>query len=323
MTEQTLLIGDIGGTNARFALANDGAPGFHAAKTLQCADYESVESAVRHYLDGVGAASVPAVICLAAAGPVIGKVIDVTNNHWHIDATKLASSLGTRSVRLVNDFEAVAYSIPFLEEADHVAVGIGAGFRMAADDFDIAIVGPGTGLGAAGLLRRDGRLIPVAGEGGHIGFAPESSRQRDVLAVLAQTFERVSVERLLSGSGIENTYDALCSLHGGGQPGLPAADIFGRADADAVARETVDVFFTVLGQVCGDLAMLFDARDGVFIAGGICKRYPELLQRSRFRAAFENKGHHRPLLESIPTRLITHAEPGLLGAAYVAMSLSS
>ncbi|MEL7187144.1 MAG: glucokinase [Pseudomonadota bacterium] len=321
MAKTTLLVGDIGGTNARFACAKTSSPGFHSAATLKCAHFPSPEAAIRHYLDEQKLSD-PAVICLAAAGPVIHGAIKVTNNHWHIEPADLEKEFNTDRVRLVNDFAAVAYSVPYLTGDDYVSIGLPSGDALP-DDFSVAIVGPGTGLGAAGLYRRNGALLPVAGEGGHVGFAPESQVQIDILGYLRDRFDRVSVERVLSGTGLENIYFALARMHGEKRKELSAAEIFEQSADDERAAEAVNMFFDILGQVAGDLALTLDARDGVFIAGGITKRYIELLRSSGFRNGFENKGAHRSLMEQIPTFLITHDEPGLLGAAYCALELSS
>jgi len=324
MADRTLLIGDIGGTNARFAMVDPERFGFSDAMTLQCADYASADDAIRHYLDDLSFAT-PDVICLAVAGPVIESTVQVTNNHWTLNAADIAADFGIDNVRLLNDFEAVAYSIPELRAEDCDAIGLPDRRPMLDGDFTIAILGPGTGLGAAGLVRRGQSLIPVVGEGGHIGFAPKSQVQVEILNALRSKFDRVSVERLVSGSGIENIYWALTRVHGEQRTQLSAREIFAASgdEGDPRATETTHMFFEILGQVAGDMALLLGAEDGVYIAGGITKRYPALLQNSGFRNAFENKGRHRALMERIPTLLITHDEPGLLGAAYCALELSS
>lgn len=321
MAEATLLVGDIGGTNARFACANTSTPGFEKAATLQCADFPSAEAAIRQYL-GDNELPDPDVVCLAAAGPLIRDAINVTNNHWQIEPGDITSEFKTDRVRLLNDFAAVAYSIPSLSADDYVSIGLPTGGPLP-DDFNVAIIGPGTGLGTAGLYRRDAKLLPVSGEGGHVGFAPESQVQIEILAYLRDRFDRVSAERVLSGAGLENIYFALAQLHGEKRKELSAADIFEHSSSDERAAEAVNMFFDILGQVAGDLALSLDARDGVFIAGGITKRYTDTLRSSGFRNAFEGKGAHRSLMEQIPTFLITHEEPGLLGAAYCALEMSS
>jgi glucokinase len=193
---------------------------------------------------------------------------------------------------------------------------------LGSDDFTVAIMGPGTGLGVAGLCRRGNTLVPITGEGGHIGFAPETPLQIELLKVLSGKLERVSAERVIAGSGLMNIYNALATIRGETREPLTAAEIFARRDSGEIAAEAVDVFFELLGQVAGDLALTFGAVDGVYIAGGISKRYPDVLENSRFRSAFESKGRRRAFLERIPTRLITYDQPGLLGAAYCVLELS-
>jgi len=319
---KTLLIGDIGGTNARFALADGNTPGFSDLQTLQCADYDSAEGAIKHYLDSVGATS-PDVICLAAAGPVVGQRVRMTNNHWILASDELASEFSTNAVRLLNDFEAIAYGVPLLASRDCSPIGLPDPGPLPDEQYTVAIVGPGTGLGAVGLRKQDDLLIPVAGEASHGGFAPETRVQLDVLTALREQFDRVSTERLVSGSGIENIYGALASIHGVKLPRLSAAQIFAAADnsSDSHAVEAVSLFFEILGQFAGDYALALGANDGVFIAGGIVIRYPDLLANSRFRSGFESKGRYRTLMERIPTQLILHEQPGLLGASYVALEL--
>ena len=317
MADKQLLIGDIGGTNARFALANQTHPGFHGVMELKCRDYETSSDAIRHYLSEAGVAA-PDAICLAAAGPLVDHSIKITNNHWNLSTASLASEFDLDAVRLVNDFEAIAYSIPFIGPEDRMAVGAPPGTDLDSRDFNVAILGPGTGLGVAGLSRREGQLFAITGEGGHVGFAPETARQSEILGALRGRFERVSAERLVAGSGIENIYTALLELGGQTPQPLSAADIFAAADESDTAAEAVSLFFEIMGQVAGDLALTLGSFDGVYIAGGIAKRYPDILCDGTFRAAFKAKGRHRHFVERIPTYLITHSQPGLLGASYLA-----
>lgn len=323
MNDAPLLIADIGGTNARFALAYRDKVGFDNATTLQCADFDTAIAAIRHYLDEVSAGA-PAVVCLAAAGPVVEESISVTNNHWTLSSAEISKELGASQVKLMNDFEAVAWSIPHIGQEFLESVGQASQIALPEDSFNVAIVGPGTGLGTGGLCKRDGVLMPVVGEGGHIGFAPKSKVQIELLEVLREKFERVCVERLISGSGLENIYWALNVLRGDRQAELSAAEIFAAANdgSDPVAADATQLFFEILGQVAGDIALVLGAQDGVYLAGGIVKRYPKMLHISGFRNAFESKGHHRQIMERVPTRLIMHEEPGLLGAAYYARELS-
>lgn len=321
MPDKCLLIGDIGGTNARFALATTDRPGFHGVLELQCADFASADDAISHYLEKTKAGA-PEAVCLAAAGPIVNESVKVTNNHWDISAADARADFGIEAVRLINDFTAIAYSVPLLTENEVQTIG-GHDYRsLPTDRFNVAILGPGTGLGVAGLCRRDDTLVPITGEGGHVGFAPETPLQTEILVVLRERFGRVSAERLIAGSGLENIHRALATIRGEASNELSAAEIFAARSADQLATETVDVFFEMLGQVSGDLALTLGAVDGVYIAGGIAKRYPEVLEESRFRQAFESKGRHRSFVERIPTHLITYDQPGLLGAAYCVLELS-
>jgi len=323
MNNAPLLIADIGGTNARFALANSDEVGFASAMTLQCADFETPVAAMRHYLDAVSAPT-PSVVCLAAAGPVIEGSLSMTNNHWILSTAELRKDFQTDRVKLLNDFEAIAWSIPYIGDEFLESVGQVSQKALPDGSFNIAIVGPGTGLGTGGLYKRDGLLMPLVGEGGHIGFAPKSKTQIELLEVLREKFDRVSVERVLSGSGIENICWALNVLRGERRKHLSAAEIFAGAGdgTDSVAADATQLFYEILGQVAGDIALVLGANDGVYLAGGIVKRYPEMLHISGFRNAFENKGRYRSMMERIPTRLITYDEPGLLGAAHCALELS-
>jgi glucokinase len=322
MTDPCLLIGDIGGTNARFALAYPDQAGFFGELTLPCADYETAEQGITTFLERREIER-PDVICLAAAGPVMDGHVSIVNNHWVIDVSELQHRFGSPDVRLLNDFEAIAYSIPLLASTEILSIGVVPSELQGKTDFTLAVMGPGTGLGIGGLLGRAGKIHPVVGEGGHVGFAPESPMQQKVLRQLRREFERVSNERLISGPGLENIYRALCKVHGQQVAEITAAEIFSRvlASTDVIATEASQLFFEGLGQVAGNLVVTLGAYDGVFLAGGILKRYPDMLKSSNFRAGFENKGRHRHLMEKIPTSLILHPQPGLLGASLCAREL--
>jgi glucokinase len=322
MYEPNLLVGDIGGTNARFALANADGTGFSNELILACDDYSTAEQGIEEYLERSGCGR-PDVICLAVAGPVVDGVVRFTNNHWVVDSNALESRFSTASVQLLNDFEAIAYSLPLLDENDVAGIGPVPPATGTKRDVTFAVLGPGTGLGAGGLLKRASGIYPVVGEGGHLGFAPESKQQFKVLEQLRGRFERVSNERLVSGPGLENIYWALGRIHGQSGADIEAAEIFARvlAREDALATESVEMFFEALGQVAGNLALELGAFDGVYLAGGIVKRYPDLLKSGAFRSGFENKGRHRALMQRVPTSLILHPQPGLLGASYFAREL--
>jgi len=328
MPDTLLIIGDLGGTNARFALVEPGGSAFTDEITLNCEDYETAKAAISDYLQQTGqqvGGRQPGVICLAVAGAVVDGTVRFLNNHWSLDSHKLKQQFPRAQIRLLNDFEAVARSVPLLRTGDTETIG-----RVKADwdskvNFTVGVLGPGTGLGVAGLVSRNGHTVPVAGEGGHAGFAAESQIQLDVLHQLRERYERVSNERLLSGPGLVNIYWALTQIHGEQSSQITAPEIFRRAlnEEDIFSTDTLQFFYEVLGQVAGDLALKLGAHDGIYIAGGIVRRYPDLLRTSAFRSGFENKGRHRSLVERIPTLLITHEQPGLLGVSHLARELSA
>jgi len=321
--DKSSLIGDIGGTNARFAIANMDAPGFTLEQTYPCADFDTAIEAIRYYLDQTGVPS-PDSICLAVAGPVVEQQVCFTNNPWTISTNELRQAFEIEAVQLLNDFEAIAYSVPCISANEMLPVGIPEPRLLDSRDYSIAVIGPGTGLGAVGLRKQGEHYTAIVGEASHAGFAPESHQQMEVLRILRERFERVSSERLVSGPGLENLYWALAQIHGNNRPQLSAPEILRTSlnQSDPLASEAVDLFYEVLGQVAGDLALTLGANDGIYIAGGIAQRYPQLLVNSRFRSGFENKGRHRVLMESTPTQLILHQQPGLLGASSYAQSLA-
>ena len=292
--------------------------------TFECRDFESADLAINAYLEKIESTQ-PDVICLAAAGPVINGNVRFTNNNWSLKTGELEEVFGGSSVRLLNDFEAIAYSLPHLAREDSIPIGLPARADLYRPDFTIGIVGPGTGLGAAGLCKRNGQICPIIGEGGHVGFAPETPVQMDVLTQLRDQFERVCDERLVSGPGVVNIYRALGKIQGEEFADVNAAEVFALAQegSENTAKAAVDIFFEVLGQVAGNLALTLGAYDGILIGGGIVARAPELIINSRFRAGFERKGRYRSLMEKIPTQLIVHPQPGLLGASYCALQLAT
>lgn len=319
MIEDSILIADIGGTNARFAIANNSPQYFVKAQTLEAIEFNNVVEAIDSYLNSHGIEHVSG-ICLAVAGPIIGTRVTFPNNHWSIDSSVLEKRYNTNRVSLLNDWEAISYSLSCLNQADLINIG-GNWAELNENDYTVGAIGPGSGLGTSGLLRRSSALIPLVSEGGHAGFSPENRLQGDILDYLHKKFDdRISRERLLSGPGLVNIHQALCAIHGYENPGLIAADIAvaGINRTDPICTETMDLFFEILGQVAGDIALSLGANQGIFIGGGICQRYPDHLNNSKFRNGFENKGRHSHLMREIPTWLITHKNPGLLGASVFA-----
>lgn len=318
------LVADLGGTNVRFALAEPlgSAPlALDSVRAYPVAAFSSLAEAARAYLAERRAR--PARFVLALAGPVRGPEVQLTNHPWRISAPALEHALGLEAVRLVNDFAAVGMSLPLLGADDVVALGprvepIAALPRPQT----FCVLGPGTGLGVSALSVRDGRLVGLETEGGHASFAPVGDAEIAVLRQLAARFGRVSHERLLCGSGLANLYQALCASDGAAAAALAPEDITARArDAsDARCVRAVDMFCEMLGTLAGDLALTYGAWEGVYLAGGLLGPLAPWLARGAFRQRFESKGRFAQAMAKVPVALITHPQPGLLGAAGIAVA---
>lgn len=315
------LLADVGGTHARFALAWPERPApLDSASIRACrvAEFASLADAAAAYLAAGTLPAAPRRAVLALAGRVEGNEARLTNLAWTVSAPAIAAALGLESVRLVNDFAAVAMCVPWLGAQDVAVLGSPqpdlarvAGRRVSC------VLGPGTGLGVAALVQEQGHSVDLATEGGHVSFAPGSEEEIAVLRHLTARFGRVSVERLLCGSGLVNVFDALCDI--GGQAGetLAPEAITARAQAgeDARCRRAVELFCEMLGSFAGDCALAYGAWDGVFLAGGLLQPLSRWIRDGRFRRRFDDKGRFAAALARVPAALITHPQPGLLGAA--------
>ena len=321
MTQSPILIADIGGTNARFAISGQAPQYFQHSQSLEAKEYETVIDAIDFYLQSQGIKQLHG-LYLAVAGPIRNAKVNFPNSQWSIDCTLLAKHYETEQVALLNDWEAISYSLSGLNTNDLHDLG-GPWAKLSDSSYSVGAIGPGSGLGVSGLLQRSGTLFPLITEGGHVGFSPENQLQGQILTYLHQKYGgRVSCERLLSGPGLVNIHEALCHIHDQKKPSLLAAEIAaaGINQTDSLCHQTIDLFFEILGQVAGDIALGLGANDGIFIGGGICQRYPQALADSKFRQGFENKGRHSHLMREIPTWLITHKNPGLCGASVYAQS---
>lgn len=314
-----VLLGDIGGTTARFALWADGAVGpVHHAWVR---DHASIKDAIAAFLTA-GPRPVPVTAAvLALAAPVEGGRVALTNSPWVVDAAELCAAFGFDTVTLVNDFEAVAWSLPHLAGSDLVAVGGGAAVAGAP----ITVLGPGTGLGVAGLVPCADGLVVVPTEGGHATLAATNAREDRIIDHLRGRFGHVSNERVLSGPGLENLYAAIAALDGAPVATRTAPEITGHAldGSCQVCREAVETFCALLGAVAGDLALLFRARGGVFVAGGIVPRLGAAFAASAFRDRFVAKGRFRDWLATIPTQVIVHPDVAFVGLGAVAARAKS
>ena len=307
------LLADIGGTNARFAWQeNSGAP-LTEVESYRCADHESLEVAIRHYLRQHQKACPPA-CAIGIATPMLGDTVQMTNHSWSFSIAALKGNLGLEQLKVINDFTALALSLPLLQAADLHSIGQGVAVAHAP----LAVLGPGTGLGVSGLLPSGAsQFVPITGEGGHVSLAADSDYEAAVIDFLAHRFGHASAERALSGPGLVNLYDAACSISE--QPSLPLSTVEiiqrARQDSDASCSQAIQLFCGFLGSVAGNLALTLGARGGVYLGGGMAPRLLAELQRSSFRERFIAKGRFRDYLNAIPTFVIDAAvSPALLGA---------
>lgn len=307
------LVGDIGGTNARFAwLAEPGAPLARVA-SYRCAEHASLEAAIRRYLEEHGMA-VPAWGAIGIANPVVGDHVRMTNHHWAFSIEDMRQRLEMKRLLVLNDFTALALALPALSADEVQAVGRGTPVPRAP----IGLVGPGTGLGVSGLLpAAGGHYLPVNGEGGHATLAAVDDRDEAVLRVLRGRFGHVSAERAVSGPGLVQLYRALCEVEGVAAEAIEAPEITRRAleGTDARCLGALELFCGFLGNIAGNIALTLGARGGVYIGGGIVPRLGEWFSRSPFRDRFESKGRFRAYLSEIPTFVVHAAAPALVGAA--------
>ncbi len=310
------LLGDVGGTNARWAWQSAAGAPLTNVRSLPCGDYAAIDDCIADYLrrERLGR---PQQAAFGIATALMGDRVEMTNHPWRFSIAELQAVLAVDRLLVLNDFEALAQAVPGLPPSELRAVGGGA----AVDGASMAVLGAGTGLGVSGLVA-DGRggWAAVVGEGGHATLAAGTAREASLLAVLRERFGHVSAERALSGPGLVNLYDAVRSLDGEPALALEPADVLARALGEGATRcvqceEALASFAGLLGSVAGNLALTLGARGGVFIGGGIVPRLGERFAALPFRARFEDKGRFRAYLAAIPTWVITAEAPALLGAA--------
>ena len=304
------LLADIGGTNARFALQT--APGrFECIEVLACAAYPSLSEAMAAYLqrsrEAGYATSTVRHAAIAIANPVEGDVVSMTNHHWNFSISALRDRHGMDALLVVNDFAALAMSLPFLQVDQRERIGGGEDLTGRP----IGLIGPGTGLGVGGVIPAAGGWTALASEGGHASFAPANREEAKILDFVWNAYGHVSAERLLSGMGLELIHRARTGER------APAPEITGRALVGSCAECecTVQTFCAMLGSVAGNVALTLGATGGMYIGGGIVPRLGKLFTQSAFRARFEDKGRLSPYLARIPTYLITEQFPALIGVA--------
>jgi glucokinase len=314
-----VVLADVGGTNVRFALLTGGVLG--PIEHMAVRDHKHFTDALAVFMTRqLERAAVRSAI-FAVAGVVAGERCALTNNPWVVDAAELRARFGFTGIRIVNDFEAIAWSLPHLTRDDLRTVG----GRESVAEAPMVVLGPGTGLGVAAYVPRATGGFVLHGEGGHTTMPSGSLREDAIIENLRQQFGHVSAERVLSGNGLENIYRAIASLDLLTVPKRTAAEITQAAVEErcAASRAALDVFCAMLGDVAGNFALSFGAQGGVFIAGGIIPRIRDYLPRSQFRSRFEAKGRLRGYLAAIPVYLILHNDPAFIGLQSLAAHLES
>jgi glucokinase len=304
-----VLLGDIGATNARFCLLDRGVLG--PVECIEVTQFPTFGDAVDRVMSRHLHGRLPQSALFAVAGPVDGGRCSFTNCSWTVDGPEVQDRFQLTSVRILNDFEATALSLPFL--AGHDVFSLGGGRQVLGAP--MVVLGPGSGLGVAALVGHGLRRIVIATEGGHATFSGASRREDAVLDHIRQRFGHASAERVLSGPGLENLYCSIAALDVIKAPSRNAAEITDAAVNGncPTSRAALDMFCAMLGGFAGNVALTYGALGGVYIAGGIAPRILTYLAASQFRYRFEEKGRLRTYLEAIQSRVIVHPAATFLG----------
>lgn len=306
-----VLVGDIGGTNARFALVESADSSARSFPAVQTADFANIDDAIRAAVLDTGAR--PATLILAIAGPVAGDEIPLTNCPWVVRPKTLIRDLDFHEVLVLNDFEAQALAVVALGQEHLHQIG----GDMQVDGAARLVLGPGTGLGVAGLVHHNGIWIPVPGEGGHMDLGPRTPRDFEVFPHIETIEGRISGEQMLCGRGLVNCYRAVSAADGAApildQPAQVTAAALAKTDNHAV--EALDLFITCLGRTAGDLALVFMAKGGVYLTGGIAQKVVPALASGKFRAAFDDKAPHSRWISKVPVFVMTHPLAAVEGLA--------
>jgi len=305
------VVADVGGTNIRLAVCDLKSGELSGLKEFPCAQFASLDAALIRYFatlqDQVKH------LCIGIACPVEDDLVAMTNLSWQFSKVALKAQLQLDSLYLINDYTAISLAVPFIDEQDKIKIGGGEPKINGVT----AVFGPGTGLGVSHIIKVAEKWISLDGEGGHVSFTPNTREQTEILLLLQQQFGHVSAERILSGQGLVNLYNSLCSLTGKqavfSEPKqVSQAALEGSCET---AGQSLKVFCQVMGGFAGNLGLNLACTGGVYIAGGVVPRFIDFFKASEFRAFFEDKGRFKEYLSGIPTYLITHDNPGLLGAS--------
>lgn len=302
-------VADVGGTNIR--LAQIDANGLSHIKKYLCRDYKTIGAVINTYFAEFPALKFSAG-CLGLACPVTSDTVSMTNNHWHFSISKLQAELGLDWLGVINDFTAVAHAVTVLTAQQKEQIGQGSAIVLD----NIAVFGPGTGLGVKHLTYSDSKWLALDGEGGHVDFAPVDEIDLAIWQFITDKLGHASAEEVMSGRGIVHIYQAIAKYKGLASPLHEPADITQRAlDGSCdLSVATLQQFCKILGSFAGNLALNLGTRGGVYIGGGIAPRFTNFIKQSDFRMRFEAKGRFRDYVSSIPTFIITEPDHGLIGA---------
>ncbi|MFN7055553.1 glucokinase [Hyphomonas sp.] len=313
MMGEPVLVGDVGGTNVRFALAVRRGEAFTLERfeVLAGKDFPTFEAALAHYIGETGAVADAA--CFAFAGPVRDEKVVLTNRGWQVSAPGLRSKFPFRQMKIINDFHAMARSVP--EHAVSTFETIFAGTPHA--DAPVLVTGPGTGLGVATLLRDSaGRWIVLSGEGGHLAYAPRTDLERDLARILIRDHGYVSNELVASGSGLNSVHTAFCEIYGRPLEPVAPGDMRLRADAgDEMYLALIETRALAVMGAAGDLVLANGALGGVVLAGGVSERIADFMSTPSARERFVSRGPMSSYLEDCPVWLMHDPMAPLIGAA--------
>jgi len=312
-----LLLADIGGTHTRLCITEPDAD-FTSIQAFANAGFKTLESLLLHYLKEQNADPGSLTGRFGVACPVTDDVIELTNFHWVFSVSELSARLGLRELNVVNDFTAIALSVPHLQPTHLEPIASGVAQAHAA----IAVLGPGTGLGVSALIPHADGWAVLPSEGGHATLAASSDEESRILTQLRQRVGHVSAEKVLAGPGLMGLYCAIAETEGRRVQAKSPEQITSAAlsASDPLAQKTVDHYLAMLGGFAGDLALTLGARGGVYLAGGIMPSMISGIRGSRFTQRFADKGLFRTYLEAIPIHVITHPCPALLGLQHQAIS---
>ena len=308
------MVGDIGGTNARFALVAPGKSELMSIKTLQCTKFETVQEAINFYISSINDAEIVSA-CIASAGTTHLDIFKPANNDWVINKSNVSSALNDIHVNWINDFSAQALATTTLKDNDVIVINQGA----IQPERVRLVIGPGTGLGTCGLINSSSGWVPLPAQGGHSDFAPNSSLEIEIWTLLQKQFGHVAVERILSGPGIVNLYKALCQINEkevlfNSPSEITSAAI--KVNPDSISKETLHLFCRIFGSVTGSIALSTGCLGGIYITSDLVRNFLEFFIDSDFLKSFEDKGRLKYYMTDIPIFISKKENMGLIGSTY-------